>query len=59
MKKFFIYLFIIFNFNSFAFGKTTTFTNEIFQKAQSDEFQTLRCGLPAPSCNQLCGNAEA
>ena len=36
MKKFFIYLFIIFNFNSFAFGKTTTFTNEIFQKAQSD-----------------------
>ena len=36
MKKFFIYLFIIFNFNSFAFGKTTTFTNEIFQKAQSE-----------------------
>jgi thioredoxin 1 len=36
MKKFFIYLFIIFNFNSFTFGKTTTFTNEIFQKAQSE-----------------------
>ena len=36
MKKIFIYLFIIFNFNSFAFGKTTTFTNEIFQKAQSE-----------------------
>ena len=36
MKKFFIYLFIIFHFNSFTFGKTTTFTNEIFQKAQSE-----------------------
>ena len=36
MKKIFIFIFVIFNINSFAFGKTTTFTNEIFQKAQSD-----------------------
>jgi thioredoxin 1 len=36
MKKFFIFILVIFNFNSFAFGKTTTFTNEVFQKAQSD-----------------------
>ena len=36
MKKTFIFIFIILNFNSFAFGKTSTFTNEVFQKAQSD-----------------------
>ena len=36
MKKIFIFILVIFNFNSFAFGKNTTFTNEIFQKAQSD-----------------------
>jgi thioredoxin 1 len=36
MKKFFIFILVIFNFNSFAFGKTTSFTNEVFQKAQSD-----------------------
>tara|TARA_B100000795_G_scaffold169677_1_gene127894 strand:- start:1640 stop:2011 length:372 start_codon:yes stop_codon:yes gene_type:complete len=36
MKKFFIFILVIFNCNSFAFGKTTTFTNEVFQKAQSD-----------------------
>ena len=36
MKKIFIFILVIFNFNSFTFGKTTTFTNEIFQKAQSE-----------------------
>ena len=36
MKKIFIFILVIFNFNSFAFGKTTSFTNEVFQKAQSD-----------------------
>ena len=36
MKKISIFIFIIFNFHTFAFGKTTTFTNEIFQKAQSE-----------------------
>ena len=36
MKKIFIFIFVIFNFNSFAFSKTTSFTNEIFQKAQSN-----------------------
>ena len=36
MKKIFIFIFIVLNFNSFALAKTTTFTNEIFQKAQSE-----------------------
>ncbi len=36
MKKIFIFILVIFNFNSFAFGKTTTFTSEVFKKAQSD-----------------------
>ena len=27
---------VILNFNSFAYGKTTTFTNEVFKKAQSE-----------------------
>ena len=36
MKKISIFIFIIFNFHTFAFGKTTTFTSEIFQKAQSE-----------------------
>jgi thioredoxin 1 len=36
VKKIFIFILVIFNFNSFAFGKTTSFTNEVFQKAQSD-----------------------
>ena len=35
MRKIFIFIFVVFNFNSFAFGKTTTFTKEVFQKAQS------------------------
>ena len=43
MKKLFVLIFVIISFNSFAdcgnehssgLGKTTTFTNEIFQKAQ-------------------------
>ena len=34
MKKIFILIFIALNFSSFALAKTTTFTNEIFQKAQ-------------------------
>ena len=36
MKKILIFIFILLNFNSFALAKTTTFTNEIFQKAQSE-----------------------
>ena len=36
MKKILIFIFIVLNFNSFASAKTTTFTNEIFQKAQSE-----------------------
>ena len=34
MKKIFILIFIALNFSSFALAKTTTFTNEIFQKSQ-------------------------
>ena len=34
MKKMLTLIFIVLNFNSFALAKTTTFTNEIFQKAQ-------------------------
>ena len=34
MKKVLTLIFIVLNFNSFALAKTTTFTNEIFQKAQ-------------------------
>ena len=34
MKKILTFIFIVLNFNSFAFSKTTTFSNEIFQKAQ-------------------------
>jgi thiol-disulfide isomerase/thioredoxin len=34
MKKILTLIFIVLNFNSFALAKTTTFTNEIFQKAQ-------------------------
>jgi thioredoxin 1 len=36
MKKIIFLIFVICNFNSFAAEKTTTFTNEIFQKAQSE-----------------------
>ena len=36
MKKILIFIFIVLNFNSFALAKNTTFTNEIFQKAQSE-----------------------
>jgi len=34
MKKILTLIFIVLNFNSFALAKTTSFTNEIFQKAQ-------------------------
>ena len=34
MKKIIIFVFIVLSFNSFALAKTTTFTNEIFEKAQ-------------------------
>ena len=34
MKKILTLIFIVLNFNSFALSKTTTFTNEIFQKSQ-------------------------
>jgi len=34
MKKILTFIFIILSFNSFALAKTSTFTNEIFQKAQ-------------------------
>ena len=36
MKKTFILFFILISFNCFAVEKTTTFTNEIFKKAQSE-----------------------
>ena len=36
MKKLFIIIFALFTFNSFAVDKTTTFTNEIFKKAQAN-----------------------
>jgi thiol-disulfide isomerase/thioredoxin len=36
MKKILILLIFLSNLNSFALGKATTFTNEVFQKAQSD-----------------------
>ena len=36
MKKILALLFILLNLDSFALGETTTFTNEIFKKAQSD-----------------------
>ena len=34
MKKILTFILIVLNFNSFALAKTTTFTNEIFEKAQ-------------------------
>ena len=34
MKKILTLIFIVLNLNSFALAKTTTFTNEIFQKSQ-------------------------
>ncbi len=34
MKKFLLLLFVILNYNSFVNSKETTFTNEIFKKAQ-------------------------
>jgi thioredoxin 1 len=36
MKKLLIIIFTLFTFNSFAVDKTTTFTYEIFKKAQAD-----------------------
>jgi thioredoxin 1 len=36
MKNILIFVFIIFGFSSFVISKETTFTNEIFQKAQSE-----------------------
>jgi len=36
MKKILIILFILITFNSFAVDKSTTFTNEVFNKAQAD-----------------------
>ena len=36
MKKILTFIFIVLSFNSFALAKTSTFTNEIFQKAQSE-----------------------
>ena len=36
MKKLLTLLFILLNLNTFAIGQTTTFTNDIFKKAQSD-----------------------
>ena len=36
MKKFLLLLFIILNCNSFVNSKETTFTNEIFKKAQME-----------------------
>ena len=36
MKKILIIIFTLFSFNSYALDKSTTFTNEIFKKAQAD-----------------------
>ena len=36
MKKFFIFIFCSFIFNSISFAKETTFKKELFDKAQSD-----------------------
>ena len=36
MKKLLIIIFTLFSFNSFAVDKSTTFTNEIFKKAQAE-----------------------
>ena len=36
MKKILIFIFFIINFNSYTLAKTTTFTNEIFKKAQAE-----------------------
>jgi thiol-disulfide isomerase/thioredoxin len=36
MKKIFIIIFTLISFNSFAVDKSTTFNNEIFEKAQLD-----------------------
>ena len=36
MKKILVLVFILTSFNCFAVDKTTTFTNEIFKKAQAD-----------------------
>ena len=36
MKKILTFIFIVLSFNSFALAKTSTFSNEIFQKAQSE-----------------------
>ena len=36
MKKFLILIFTFLSFNCFALDKTTTFTNEIFEKAKSE-----------------------
>jgi thiol-disulfide isomerase/thioredoxin len=34
MKKFLTFIFIVLSFNSFALAKNSTFSNEVFQKAQ-------------------------
>jgi thioredoxin 1 len=36
MKKILIIIFTLFSFSSYALDKSTTFTNEIFKKAQAD-----------------------
>ena len=36
MKKLLIFLFLILNFNTIGVSKETTFTNELFEKSQSD-----------------------
>ena len=36
MKKILIFIFLVFGFTETAISKETTFTNEIFEKAQSD-----------------------
>ena len=36
MKKIFIIIFTLISFNTFAVEKSTTFNNEIFEKAQLD-----------------------
>ena len=53
MKKILTLTLIVLSFNSFALAKTTTFTNEIFQKAQL-EGKTVVIN----SWNKTCSTCE-
>ena len=54
MKKIFIIIFTLISFNSFAVDKSTTFNNEIFEKAQLDGKIVV-----INSCNETCTTCKA